>query len=181
MDTDHLFPPMACSDCGDPEGRNGLDATCRNHEDFVECGNPACGAVYPLIEGATYVDESDPSVGLFGLTFECPACAATVDGEVPEPDYITGMGDATTWVQPCTRWTQALGVDFPASAEAARGLPCLFCGDVWDNHSEEARTWFLPKAIDRDQWHRDAIRAAGDYVRKHPEMADDYSDADPGL
>lgn len=32
-----------------------------------------------------------------------------------------------------------------------------------------------------DCWHKARIAAAGRYAAAHPEMVDDYSDADPGL
>lgn len=38
-----------------------------------------------------------------------------------------------------------------------------------------------PTQEEREAWHKAAIKQAGEYVRRHPELVDDYSDADPGL
>lgn len=38
-----------------------------------------------------------------------------------------------------------------------------------------------PAPIDREAWHRDAIRQAGEHALRHPELVDDHSDADAGL
>lgn len=101
----------------------------------------------------------------------CKACLQSSAAPVPSSEDLAGI---LAWAGfEC----KSPGPDGePASIDASFEVErCVECEAALEAKAQAAA------AINREQWHKDAIKAAGDYVRKHPEMVDDFSDADPGL
>jgi hypothetical protein len=71
---------LDCRECGASKTVAIWSGICENHDDWAEC--LACEAAFPLIAGVTVWDESDPSVGLHGTAFLCPACEGEDGGAV---------------------------------------------------------------------------------------------------
>jgi hypothetical protein len=80
-----------CGVCGDHEGVNHLDGTCRNHDDWMPT---TCGAVVPLVApfyipgtpDRYYLSNGDPGYPGDPPEFYCPAC----EGEDCVPVEVMG-------------------------------------------------------------------------------------------